>query len=205
MPSIVPFIIPLVLAAPQSAPDTRFSFQGLFVEGCSCKDACQYELKGTFTKCDAIGAYAFTKGTFGGRSFSGTKVAFASGGTGWVDIYVDGPDDASKKVAADFMSQALKGWGKVSKPVFATVSLTGFDGNYILNAAGGALQLRCSPARRKGVRGIPVFENLFNKNLHKKLFQSVTEGASYSSGGRAIQLQGTNGFFNPVLKETGKL
>ncbi|MBI5707766.1 MAG: hypothetical protein HZC36_12350 [Armatimonadetes bacterium] len=205
MPSILPLLIPLVLASPQGAADTRFSFHGIFVEGCSCKDACQYELKGAFTKCDAIGAYSFTKGIYGGKSFTGTRVAFASGGTGWVDLYVDGPDIASRQVAADFMSRALKGWGKVSKPVFASVSLTGFDGNYIVNAAGGALRLFCSPAKKKGVRGIPVFENVFNKNLHRKLYQSVTESASYESGGRKIQLQGTNGFFNPVLKETGKL
>ncbi|MEZ0326348.1 MAG: hypothetical protein ACAH95_10620 [Fimbriimonas sp.] len=183
------------------AAGSAFRFDADFVEGCSCKDACSFEITGKIPGCQGAGFYVFRAGSFGGRSLAGGKVAFAAGPSGWVRLYYDGPTVAVRETARDFIVAALADWGKPERVAWAPITVAGLGGNYIAQVADGKILQLTTEA------SVPPFvhRGIFNRKLHPEIMQGRTLSCAFRDGKRKLGFAGTNGFFNPGVRVSGKL
>jgi len=183
-----------------------FQFEGKFVEGCTCKQICQFEITGADTKCSAIGAYEFSKGTYGGKSIAGTRVAFAVSPKGWLHLYVDGGDAGRRMTVVEMFKVALKDWGKLQPVEHKAVAISGKDGRYVTKVDGGRIMvLQSEPVTYPGHAEAITYGHLFDNTLHKAISQARTITGTFHDGKHSFSFQGSNGFFNANLKEKGIL
>jgi hypothetical protein len=189
-------IFALLLLSPQP-----FSFTGEFFEGCSCKQACAFELTGKTTACNAAGFYAFKEGRYGGESFSGTEVAFVAGASGWIQLFVDGPTVRKRETAKRFISAALKSWGKPE-----AIEILPIDLAHKENSLGGEIMHGSTltlEVRRK--KGDEVHSGIFNKLLHPTIIQGSTVICRFKGAKHKFTFQDSNGFYNTSLKVSGRV
>lgn len=189
-----------VLGAPGEKP---FAFKGVFFEGCTCQNACAFELKGEMPGCNGVGFYGFDTGEFAGKSLKGTRVAFVAGSAGWLRLYYDGPAN-NRAAAKSFISSALRDWGKPEaveyRPIKILREADTFTGSI---DRGKTLKLIIQDAKEGGEP--IVHKDIFNKLLHPEIMQARTKRCMFSTGKRKLDFKDTNGFFHPSLNVSGKL
>lgn len=210
MPPSLKILFPLILSSLSAcglAGEARFSFKGMFVEGCSCANACAFELTGASPGCSAAGAFSFTSGKYKGASIAGTRVAFVAGSDGWIRIYADGSNRQHREAATRFITDALKGWGKPEKIAVQPISITGKKGTYTtkIGKGGSILELISQPSISTGQSSALSYSNIFNSTLHPVIKQGKTVTCRFNDAGREMRFSGTNGFFHDALSVKGLL
>lgn len=181
-----------------------YTFDAQFVEGCSCKDICVTEITGRDAGCHGIGAMRFRRGTYNGKDFSGSTVAWAWDSGKWVRLYVDAP--SSKRAAAtDFMKAILADWGKLEGVSASSVKISRAGKGYTAVIDGG---------KEGAITIVPVFgrdgatavtHTNLTSPLHSILNQGETKSASFRNPAHAFKLDKTNGFYNPSTRMAGKI
>jgi hypothetical protein len=171
-----------------------YSFDGVFLEGCSCKDVCVTEITGKDAGCHGMGAIDFKKGKFDGADFSGTRVAFAWDSAKWVRIYVDAPDE-KRKALTDFMTTMLADWGSLEGVTPAKITVSKASGHLGFSVNDGTvLSMDLKPVLgADGINGVE-HTNLASP-FHRSLTQAVTTNAALSDA-HPFVLQDTNAFYN---------
>jgi hypothetical protein len=188
------------LAASLLLPPAAFNFKGVFVEGCSCKTACSFEMTGKIPGCNGAGFFTFERGTYGGRSLAGGKVAFVAGSTGWVRLYFDGPTQAVRQASRDFITSALADWGKPESIQWAPIQVVSRNAYYVAQIADGrVLDLQTEPATPA-----LTHKGIFNSKLHPEIMQASTLKCTFRDGARKLSFAQSNAFFHPSVKAMGK-
>ena len=171
-----------------------YSFDALFVEGCSCKSVCVAEITGADTGCHGLGAIQFYKGRYGDVNISDTRAAWAFTPEKTVVLYVDAPEKKRTAVSA-FMTAALADWGKLEVVKMAAIKITGTSGSYaaiIGNGSTGKLEVK---ADTKGTTGVKLtnLKSLF----HNELFHDQTVHGAYADAKHHFDLKQTNAYYYP--------
>jgi hypothetical protein len=182
------------------AAKTSYAFTGMYVEGCSCQNACTFELTGKNPGCKAVGFFQFASGKFGGRSLAGGKVAYAAGSNGWVRLYYDGPSEAVRSASRDFIVAALKDWGKPEAVLPRSISIAGWNGTYIAQIDDGkVMQLETEPVMATNSDQPITYRHIFNSAMHPTIMQAHTTACRFADGERKLSFGPSNGFFNTSI------
>jgi hypothetical protein len=179
-----------------------YSFEALFVEGCSCHDVCAAEITGADTGCHGLGAIQFYKGQYGTKSIADTRAAWAFTPEKTVVIYVDAPE---KKRAAltSFMKAALADWGKFESVKSSPIKISNVKGAYtaiIGNGSQGRLEIKSDAGGSGGVK-LTNLKSLF----HNELLHGQTTKGSYSDVGHHFEITRTNAYYYPHCVMHGRI
>lgn len=178
---------------------------GTFIDGCSCSVPCMCDLGGTPHGCQGVGVMAFTSGTFKGVDLAGAKVAYATQPGSWVRFYVDSKSPKQEEAATALAKGVFKEFGKVESVKKASVALTGKAGHYTLSVDGGKiLELTTEPVLGGDKKTPLTHGNVFNP-LSPTVMQGKTVKATFHDGERSFTLGGSNAYFNPAAKSSGKV
>jgi hypothetical protein len=187
----------LVTAHAEGRP---YSFDALFVEGCSCSNVCVTEITGFDAKCHGLAGMRFDKGRFEGHNMSGARAAWVFA-PGKVLLYIDAPE-AKFGPTKDFLTAALADWGQLVQTKSAHIDVAERAGQCVVTVdAGKTGSLAVSAVT--GKNGLPVEHSHLASLFHDSLYQGQTTSASYGTPGSedttiaAFTLKGTNGFFYP--------
>jgi hypothetical protein len=191
----------LALITPTKHP---YSFNALFLEGCSCKDICVTEITGRDAGCHGIAAMQFRTGSYAGRDFSGARAAWAWDSGKWVRIYIDAPE--SKRAAlSEFLKAMLADWGKLEGINPTTIKIVKQGKGFAATIAGNKeAAIQVSPVFGADGKTAVVHTNLTSP-LHSTLMQGETSLASYLNAAHPFKLQKTNAFYHPASHMKGKI
>jgi hypothetical protein len=184
----------------------KWAAQGIFVEGCSCMGVCPCEQTGAKDGCEGVGAMSFGAGSnYNGVDLSGTKIVYATSIGQWIRFYVDAADAAKSKAAGEFASAYYAGFGKVESVKDAKVDLAGTGGKYTVTVDGGNTMKFVTEPVLGGDGKTPISHANTKSLLNPTVLQGRTVSASYKDGERSLTLEGSNSYFNPKMKSSGKL
>jgi hypothetical protein len=193
-------------AAAAKAGAKDFSIEGYYVEACSCRPPCPCELTGPKMGCQGMGAYHFTKGTYGGSDFSGVTLAYSLYIGENVQLYIDAPDATKRAATEEFGRAALAAFGPIKGVHEAKIDLAGKDGEYTVAVDGGKVMKCATKPVLGGDKKTPVTHGNTQDALNPVMYQALCTGASYADGEMKIDLDnGCNSYFNQHMKSSGKL
>jgi hypothetical protein len=198
-------LISLLIAALLTSSPTEkrpYSFDALFIEGCSCKDVCVAEITGADTGCHGLAAMQFYKGRYGTTDLSGSRAAWAFTPKKTVVLYIDAPEKKRAALTA-FLKAALADWGKFETVKTAPIKITHGKGAYaaaIGNGSMGKLEIKPNGGGSGGVK-LSNLKSLF----HSDLLHSQTAKGSYSDAGHKFEIKQTNAYYYPHCVMHGRL
>lgn len=192
--------------APPAAAPREFQIEGQYVEACTCHAPCPCELTGVMGGCKGIGAYQFSKGTYDGTDFSGTKLAYAALVGEAVVLYVDAPDAARQAAVEKFGRAAFAAFGTIKAVRKAKVEITGTDGAYTLSVDGGkAIKCQTEPVFG-GDKKSPIVHANTNSTLNPTMYQGSCVSCTVDDEAFSFSVpKGRNAYFNAKIKTTGKV
>lgn len=182
----------------------KWSVSGTFVEGCSCMGVCPCELTGLKDGCDGVGALMVTSGNYQGVDLSGSKIVYASTPGQWVRLYVETKDSKQNHAARDFASAYFSGFGKVEDVKDAKIDISGKEGKYTVSVDNGAIMNLQTEPVLGGDQKTPITHTNTQSKLNPTVMQGKTISGSYKDGERSFTLEGSNSYFNPHVKSSGK-
>lgn len=192
------------LALVMPAAKHSYSYEGVFMEGCSCHDVCISEITGKDAGCHGLGAIDFKKGSFDGSDFSGAKVVFVWDSGKWVRLYIDAPAP-KKKAVTDFMMTMVGDWGAYEGATDAKILINSNSKEMSFSVNDGKIaKMSLKPVLGGDGKTGVAYDNL-KSPMHSKLWQGETISAGFSSGREAIALLGTNGYYNVDCKMHGQI
>jgi hypothetical protein len=191
-------LVCLLVSAPTAKP---YSFDAMFLEGCSCKDICVTEITGRDAGCHGLGAMSFRKASYGGKDFSGTKAFFAFQSGKWVRIYVDAPTN-KRPALTEFMKAALRDWGKLEGVFPSQITVRKAEGRYFASS-NKSPTLEIKPVTGGDGKTAVAHTNLTSP-LHSTLTQGETVLGTLASPHR-FNIQKTSGFYNWTCRMRGTL
>jgi hypothetical protein len=184
----------------------KWNAQGVFVEGCSCMGVCPCEQTGVKDGCEGVGAISLGAGSsYNGVDLSGTKIVYATSIGQWIRFYVDAGDAAKSKAAGEFASAYYAGFGKIETVKDAKVDFAGTGGKYTVQVDGGNTMKFVTEPVLGGDGKTPISHSNTKSSLNPTVMQGRTVSASYKDGERSLTLEGSNSYFNPKMKSSGKL
>lgn len=176
-----------------------YSYDAVFLEGCSCKDVCVTEITGTDSGCRGLAAMSFGRAKYDGKDFSGSRAAWAWG-PGWVHLYVDAT--GSKLVTMTrFFRAALADWGKMDNVTVTRVTVSKLGASV---QEGKLASLTVNPVFGKDGKS-PVEHTNLSSVFHDRLSQGKIKKAWYREAGHEAEWAGSNAFFNSRCKMSGKV
>ncbi len=197
-------ILSLAIFSAGIHPAHHYTYNAVFMEGCSCHDVCISEITGKDAGCHGMGAISFKKGSFDGVDTSGAKVAFVWDSDKWVRVYVDADSEAKRKAVVDFMKIMLDGWGTYegASPAKIDVTNNAHEMSFTINGGStGAMSVK-PILGGDGKTGV-AYDNL-KSPMHSKLWQGETVNATFSDV-HSFTLQGTNAYYNLACTMKGQI
>lgn len=192
----------VVFGAATLAPagPAQLTYEGSYVEGCSCAPPCPCELTGVRMGCEGVGGFHFLKGTFGGKDISGVRMAYAVAPGDWITCYVDAPDATRRAAAVTLCRTAFKDWGKMGPVKSAKITIEVTRGRCKLRVDGGSvMSLDTEPIFGIDKTTAMRYTNI-NSPLHPEVWQAKTVKCTYRDDDRSFEIEDTNGYYNPTIK-----
>jgi hypothetical protein len=145
-----------------------------------------------------------SSGRYGGKDLGTAKLVWAGHAGKWSYLYVDAP--AAERETATAFTRALFGpLGKIEAVKNAVIELSGKGGQYRLTIDDGkVLELSMEPVLG-GDKKTPITHTNTFIPWSSTVMQGRTIKASFHDGDRSFALEGSNAFFNPVMKSSGNL
>lgn len=188
----------LLAGAPEKKP---YSFDALFVEGCSCSGVCVTEITGVDAGCHGLAAMEFHRGSYGGADFSGSRAAWAFTPEKTVVIYIDAPEPKRAALSA-FLKAALADWGKLEAVKTTPIHVTHPKDSYRVTIGTGSIgKIQVSSDTSGGSVKLSNLKSLF----HSELIHGQTRAASFADQGHRFELKQSNGYYYPHCVMHGKL
>jgi hypothetical protein len=185
-----------------------FEVEGMYVEGCTCKPPCACELTGLDMTCQGVGAFRFTGGKYNDVSLAGVSVAYAGEAGTWARLYVDAKDAKQKDAVTALAKAALKDFAPCEKVLDAKIEITGSDGKYTAKVSDGKenlFTLTTEPILGGDGKTPLVYSNIHDP-IHPEVMQGKTIKCEYKDDKHAFKIEeGSNAYFQPKLKASGKL
>lgn len=194
-------LAPSTLAVPLSAKP--FSWEGVFVEGCSCMSPCPCEISDVRMGCQGVGVYVFNKGKYGTTDLAGLKLAYGIQPGEWVTLFIEAKNANQRKAAVEFATTAFKEAGKVLFVRDAKISVTGSKGKYTVTVE-KAFTLKTEPILGGDGKSPISISNVKNP-IHPTVFLGKTVQCTYNDGERSFDIQDTNSYFNNRAMSTAQL
>ncbi len=195
----------MTVAGSAGGGKSSFSFQGMYVEGCSCNAPCPCELTGVQMGCEGVGFFSFTSGSYNGKSLSGTRGAYAVKPGDYLVIYVDAPNDAKRKAVSDFMKAAFKDWGKLEGVESAKIKISGKGGSYVCTVGDGSEMTLTTKPVLGGDKKTPMTYSNINSQMHSTVMQAKVVKCTFKRGSHKFELKDSNAYFHPSLNSKGSL
>lgn len=186
----------LSIGTPAKLP---YSYDAVFIEGCSCQDVCVTEVTGTDAKCHGLAAMDFHRASYAGKDFSGSRAAWAWG-PGWVHLYVDAKSPRRDGLVK-FLKAALSDWGTMENVTLAKVAVDKYSASV---ADGKMASITIAPVLG-GDGKTPVEHTNLGSLFHDRLNQGKIKTAWYKEPGHEADWNGTNAFFNAHCRMSGKV
>ena len=194
-------MLSLLLAV--AAAKAPLSMRGVFVEACSCSTTCAYETSGVDTKCNAMGAYRISHGTFDGHDISGINLAYVIAQPGnLVYLYAECAEsktDITKRLAFTLFGS----YGKTQRLHRAKIRISptaAKPGNYRMTIDSGKIaSVQISPVLG-GDRKTPVMLHNVYGDPYDDLWQAKTIDGSFNNPGNGFLLKNSNAFYIADMK-----
>jgi hypothetical protein len=195
-----------VSASTQKPEPKEFSIEGYYCEACSCSAPCPCELTGPMMGCKGVGAYQFTKGSYGGDDFSGCRLAYSLYIGKSVQLYIDAPDAGKRAAMEKFARVALSAFGPITAVHESKVELSGKDGAHTIKVDGGKVMSCTTEPMLGGDKKTPVVHSNTFDVLNPVMFQAQCISCTYADGESKFTLEkGNNSYFNAHMRASGKL
>ncbi|UJS16790.1 MAG: DUF1326 domain-containing protein [Candidatus Jettenia sp.] len=192
-----------VLWVDSAIADKKWSMQGVFVEGCSCKAPCPCELIGLSEGCNAVGVVSLSEGNYMGADLAGAKIAYAVAPSEWVRIYVDGKSDEQREAAIELAKGMFSTFGEIESTSSAHIDMSGMDGSYTVRVNDGKLMQLTTEPVLGGDNKTPITHTNIKNKFILVFMQGRTIFGSFHDGERKFELKGGNSYFNNRMESEG--
>jgi hypothetical protein len=178
------------------AQPKTLTWEGLYVEGCSCAPPCPCELVGVAMGCEGVGVIVFQKGAYGTTDLAGLKIAYGTQPGSWVALFIEAKNAQQQKAGTMLATNLFKEYGKVVLLRDAKISITGSKGRYTATVDGGKVfTLKTEPILGGDGKNPISISNVHNP-ARPTVFLGKTVRCQYSDGERSFEIHDTNSYFN---------
>jgi hypothetical protein len=155
--------------------------------------------------CEGVGAYEFDTGEFNGKSFDGTRVAYAGEPTKWIVVYVDAPDQEKRDAATAFAKSMLAKMGPIKEVKSAPIKMTVNDSELMAMVDGGKIMTITSKPVLGGDGKNPLSLHNVNNPIYPVIMQAKVVTCDYHDGDKKFTLKDSNSYYNANLNASGTL